>query len=32
MNVIENKMMKEIGNYGNKFYFLWFFDEFVIIE
>lgn len=32
MNAIENKMMKEIGNHGNKFYFLRFFDEFAIIE
>lgn len=32
MNAIENKMMKEIGNHGNKFYFLRFFDEFVIIK
>lgn len=30
MNAIENKMMKEIGNHGNKFYFLRLFDEFVI--
>lgn len=32
MNAIENKMMKEIGYHGNKFYFLRLFDEFVIIE